>query len=191
MRLTSLLLAQSVAAAALFAASPVGTVTSSENFVLSGSEIAVSGVPSWPVLAGDQLQTRGASAMLRLADGSRVVVNRNSRVSLEQVGSATKVKLISGSLRYSLKRESTLEIIANHVSSRSSGTSEGTMWMDGTQGLFAAANAITSNAYIPVPIFRPGPLNLPSPGQLTNGNNPPGVTNPGTGSLLPWLSARP
>lgn len=189
MRLTYFLLGQSLAVAALFAASPVGSVTSSENFVLSGSEIAVSGVPSWPVVAGDQLQTRGASAMLRLSDGSRVVVNRNSRVSLEQVGSATKVKLISGSLRYSLKRESTLEIIANHVSSRTSNSPEGTVWMDGSQGLIAAA--ISPNAYIPVPIFRPGPLNLPTGGQLTNSNNPPGVTSPGTGSLLPWLSARP
>ena len=191
MRSLPLLFQSVVTMAAMFAAAPVGTVTSSENFILSGSEISVAGVPSWPLAPGDQLQTRSASAMVRLSDGSRVIVNGNSRVTLEKIGSATRIKLLSGSLRYSLKPDSTLEILANQVSSRTSPFSNGSVWMDGAQGSIAAASSVPSAVYIPAPIFRPGPLTLPTVNQLPGSTNPPGTTSPGTGSLLPWLSARP
>ena len=180
-----------VAGAAL-AAPPVGTVTSSENFRLSGSEVSVAGVPSWPVLAGDVVQTGSGSAMLRFADGSRVVLNGNSRVALEQAGSATRVKLLSGSLKYFSSKNSLLEVVANQVSSRTAAYSNGSVWMDGGTGLIASADAIANaGGFVPAPIFRPGPLNLPSGNQLPNSLNPPTTTGPGGGSLVPWLSARP
>ena len=191
MRFSVLMLSPLLATMAVFASAPVGSVTSSENFRLSGSEISVNGVPSWPVVAGDQLQTRGSAAMLRLNDGSRIIVGRNSRVSLEQIGSATKIKLISGSLRYSLKRDSVFEVIVNQLSSRTAAYTSGNAWLDGGQGIIAAATSVAADTYIPAPIFRPGPLNLPSGNQLGNSTAPPNTTNPGSGSLLPWLSARP
>ena len=185
----SFVLTAFVAAGTLFAAPPIGTVTSSENFRLSGSEVSVAGVPSWPVLSGDELQTGAASAMIRFADGSRVIVNGNSRVSLDQTGSATRVKLLSGSLKYTSSKNSLLEVVANQMSSRTSSVSSGTAWIDGTNGLIAAASPIAGA--IPAPIFRPGPLNLPTGNQLPNSTNPPNQNSPGAGSLTPFLSARP
>jgi hypothetical protein len=176
----------------VFAGSPVGSVTSSDNFQLSGSEVSVAGVPSWPLLAGDEIQTRTGSAMVRLADGSRVVVGSNSRVAFERsAGSATRVKLLSGSLKYSSGKDSLLEIVANNVSSRTAAITDGTVWTNGSTGFIAAASPLAGATFVPAPIFRPGPLNLPSANQLPNSTAPPNVSNPGAGSLTPWLSARP
>jgi hypothetical protein len=134
--------------------------------------------------------------MLRLSDGSRVVINRNSRVTLEQVGSATRVKLISGSLRYSAKHDSMLEIIANQVSAHVGAYASGTAFLDGTKGIIAAdVTPANPSTYVPATVFTPGPLTLPTLTQLTTTTTtpppPPPIITPGTGIILPFLSARP
>lgn len=50
-------------AAYAVAAQPVASVTSSSSFDLHGNRVNVAGVPSWPVMAGDDI-TAGASSLV-------------------------------------------------------------------------------------------------------------------------------
>ena len=52
------------------AASPVGTVSSREPFVLQGVTVPVVGSTSWPAMEGDVIETKTAPAEVRLKDGT-------------------------------------------------------------------------------------------------------------------------
>ena len=62
------------------AASPVGTVSSREPFVLQGVTVPVVGSTSWPAMEGDVIETKTASAEIRLKDGTRIFVPQGARV---------------------------------------------------------------------------------------------------------------
>jgi len=80
------------------AAAPVGAVSSSSAFDLRGSEVKVDGVPSWPVLAGDVIATKVAPATILFKDGSRVILESNSKARVESTGDGLSVRLLDGDM---------------------------------------------------------------------------------------------
>jgi FecR-like protein len=93
-----------------FAASPVGTISSSSPFLLRGASVPVAGVPSWPVAAGDEFATDVGPATLNLRDGSRVTLGKNSRAKLEAEGDGVALRLLSGAMLVVTSPKSTLRV---------------------------------------------------------------------------------
>jgi hypothetical protein len=89
---------------------PVGSVSSSSPFELRGNRIAVAGVPSWPVAAGDEIATDASAATIRFRDGSEATLDKYSRAKIEQDGSNLVLQLKGGSLQYTVAKGSVLHI---------------------------------------------------------------------------------
>jgi len=89
-------------AACMWAASPLGSVSSAQPFDLNGANVPVAGVPTWPVAAGDVIATHSAPATIKFCDGSRVVLAENSRARLEGKAGKSVFRLLQGSGEYGL-----------------------------------------------------------------------------------------
>lgn len=85
------------------AAHPVGSIYSSEPFRLRGVTVPASGVPSWPLVAGDDIATGGSGAVVILRDGSRVTLASHSRVTLETRDTRVRLRLRQGAMTFRLK----------------------------------------------------------------------------------------
>jgi hypothetical protein len=110
-----LLLAVLLIAAAALAASgdqPLATITSAEAIELRGIRVPVEGVPAWPLVAGDELATTTSAAAISFSDGTRVVLDKNSRVKIERVDKQPVLRLVSGSLSYQAGDKPRMEIFA-------------------------------------------------------------------------------
>lgn len=94
------------------AGAPLATITSGSSFELSGVNVPVASVPSWPLVAGDEVATTTQPAVLLFQDRSRVTLDKNSRAKLEQDGKQTRLRLLRGALKYSLAPASALRIFA-------------------------------------------------------------------------------
>jgi len=81
------------------AAAPVASVTSSTAFDLHGNHVNVDGVPSWPVMAGDDIATQSGQAVIQLRDGSRVELLGNSHAQVESKDGSLLLRLLSGAMR--------------------------------------------------------------------------------------------
>lgn len=92
------------------AAGPVGTVSSKDAFRLRGKTVPAAGVPSWPVMAGDELATEQGPATLQFKDGSRVVLGKSSKARLEEAEGSLILKLIDGSMKYSMSAKSAIRL---------------------------------------------------------------------------------
>ena len=97
-----------VAALIATAGAPVATVTSGSTFTLSGTRIAPEGVPSWPVMAGDEIGTGASAAVVTFRDHTRVTVEPNSRLRIEQVKGKLVARVMTGTVE--VKRKSSSEI---------------------------------------------------------------------------------
>ena len=93
-RLLKLLPLLAVAVTIVVAASPVGTVTSTGAVTVSGESLLAKGVPSWPVVIGDEIVTdKGGAAVLSSAE-ARVEIREGSEVRLGE----DHVRLESGAV---------------------------------------------------------------------------------------------
>lgn len=121
-----------------WAAAPVATVSSGEDFSLKGAPAPVAGVPSYPVMLGDEIQAGKASATLRFKDGSKVTLAPHSRARIEDTGSQVAVRLISGGGGYSFSQGSSLLLFAGSKAVPTPGNS-GQFALQATSGGGAAA----------------------------------------------------
>jgi hypothetical protein len=91
---------------------PLGSVSSKGPVVLSGTTLDVSEIPSWPIMVGDVIQTSSVPAIVMLDDGSRLLIDASSEITLtKQAGKMTLV-VGAGKVTYSLSRSSTFVLMA-------------------------------------------------------------------------------
>ena len=83
----------------VYAAQPIASITSASSFELRGHIVNVDGVPTWPLTAGDQITAGKDAATIELRDGSRVFLQKDSRLRLESKDDTILLHLMSGSLR--------------------------------------------------------------------------------------------
>jgi ferric-dicitrate binding protein FerR (iron transport regulator) len=93
-----------------FAAEPVATVTSSGTFTLRGVTVKPEGVPYWPLVAGDYVQTNTTPIAIQFHDGSRVTLAQNSQATVESKNGKLAFRLSSGSMQFKLASHSTLAL---------------------------------------------------------------------------------
>lgn len=97
----------------LSAASPVATVTSGTPFQLRGAPVNPNGVPSWPVMAGDEIKTENGDATIRFFDGSQITLGARSQARVEQVDNSAVFRLLQGDVDVRPAAKSTLQVFNN------------------------------------------------------------------------------
>ena len=95
------------------AAPPVAKVLSSGRFSLRGADVQTGGVPSWPVMSGDEIATSSSAATVQFADGSKVNITPNSRAKVEAGSNGLVFRLLSGGGDFTLTRNSAVKIYNN------------------------------------------------------------------------------
>jgi hypothetical protein len=78
------------------AAEPVGKITSADSFQLRGQTVNVAGVPTWSVLAGDEIVAGAGSLMVVFNDGSKAVIAAKSRAKVEKKSDQVEFRLVDG-----------------------------------------------------------------------------------------------
>ena len=107
----------------MFAADTVAKITSSGPFQLRGVSVKTDGVPSWPMLAGDDIQTAATPASIQFSDSSRVVLGENSRAELQANNGKLVLRLVRGSMQFKIAHRSSLTLLSNNTPVKgSSGT---------------------------------------------------------------------
>jgi hypothetical protein len=96
------LVALPLLAVSLWAASPLGSISSAQPFDLNGSSVPVAGVHSWPIAAGDVIVTHSAPATVTFRGGSQVILEPNSELKIEFKDKKPIVRLLHGSGKYFL-----------------------------------------------------------------------------------------
>jgi hypothetical protein len=94
-----------------FAASPVGTLTSSGVVQVNGKGLPNTGAPNWPIASGDEVFVVSGSAVIALAGGERVTLPANSRIALKVCDSCV-LQLFAGSAGYAVPQGSKFQICA-------------------------------------------------------------------------------
>jgi hypothetical protein len=77
--------------------------TSGQPFFLRGEPVNPSGVPSWPVMAGDESVAGSGPVTLTFNEGSRVALAPGARAIVEMARGKSVMRLISGEAAYDLK----------------------------------------------------------------------------------------
>jgi hypothetical protein len=91
----------------------IATVTSSAKFQLRGAVITPgTGVPNWPVLAGDTIKSGTELTVVTFTDGSVLALNPGSVATVDLMADTPVFRLLSGSAAYSLKSATSVELLA-------------------------------------------------------------------------------
>lgn len=93
-----------------FASAPVANVSSAEPLNIDGHSMFMPGVPSFPVVVGDQIATSTGPAIMSFSDGSRLTLAPQSRVKIIGSNAKPTVVLTAGNLEYRLAAGSALTL---------------------------------------------------------------------------------
>jgi hypothetical protein len=123
------------------AAQPVARISSSESFTVAGTKVPIEGVPSWPVVAGDEVVVGNATAVVTFADGSRVRLGTKARAKLEGSAQNPALRLVDGVMAYTFSRKPSLQLFA--AANAVTGTTRGTAFAgSGTETQAAALRGL-------------------------------------------------
>lgn len=135
MRKASVMACMMLAAVTAWAQNQVATVTSSAPFTLRGATVTPGqGVPTWPVLSGDDLKAGNALTIVTFPDGSVLTLSPGSEAKIDFVNGKPEFQLLSGTATYSLKSTSAVELMAGNQTVVPKGLT-GTLTAGGHSGL--------------------------------------------------------
>lgn len=89
----------------------IATVTGGKSVKINGAEIAAQGVPSLPLVSGDEVSTAAEPAVITLTDGSSFTLDRNSTAKVTNCG-ATTVEILQGTATYRFSAGSSAQLCA-------------------------------------------------------------------------------
>lgn len=113
MRIVAILVALSVGMAGVaIGQQSVATATSSATFQLKGAPVNPSGVPNWPVNAGDEVVAGTAPVTLTFADGSKISLAPGSKCVVGMEGGKPTFRLTGGEALYDLKTTGGVKLYA-------------------------------------------------------------------------------
>jgi ferric-dicitrate binding protein FerR (iron transport regulator) len=114
MRAIQLTIAISVLLVGVNAAETVANITSSGTFALRGVPVKTQGIPSWPMVLGDELATDKSVASIRFVDGSVVTLAQNSKAQVTKKDGKLTLRLVNGSMQFKLAEGSGLVLTNNN-----------------------------------------------------------------------------
>ncbi len=130
-----------ILALGLAGAPPVGTVSSAESFRISGAAVPVTGVPNWPLAAGDQLVMGNAPGRVRFQDGTQLLVLPKTKLEIGAEGSRMRVTVREGGVEYRFANNSNVELSALTHRVSAGESQEGRLWLANGDSYWHAANA--------------------------------------------------
>ena len=120
-----------------FAAEQIGIVTASGDFELAGTQVPQSAARSVPLTNGDKVVTTTSAVAIMLEDGSRIVVDQNSALTLQLLGEEMLLCLEAGAMRFSAAEGSRLVVCALARRIEIQAHSEGTVSIEGPEEVLA------------------------------------------------------
>lgn len=90
----------------------VASATSSQAFTLNGEQVNPRGVPTWPVMAGNEIVAGSAPVTLTFSDGSRISLSPGAKAKVEVVEGKIVFRLLSGEAAYDLKQLDSITLVA-------------------------------------------------------------------------------
>jgi hypothetical protein len=110
---------------------PIGSVSSRGAVRVSGTTLDIAEVRSWPIVAGDVIQTQAAPATILFDGGTRLTVDASSAVTLT-VRDADKliVTLGAGAITYNVSKHSSLSVQAGKQTMVLQAGASGTIALD-------------------------------------------------------------
>lgn len=126
-----------VATASLFISvaesKPIGSVSSRGAVQVAGTILDIAEVPSWPIVAGDVIQTRTEPATILLDDGTRLVLEPSSTVTLTVTEPPGKllVTLAAGGVTYNVSKNSSVTLLVGKQRTLLEAGASGTATIDG------------------------------------------------------------
>jgi hypothetical protein len=113
MRRVSAVALMSLIAAVASAQNQVATVTSSAPFSLRGAAVTPGqGVPTWPILPGDELKAGNALTIVAFLDGSVLTLSPGSDAKIDFANGRPVFQLLCGKADHVLKSASAVELMA-------------------------------------------------------------------------------
>jgi hypothetical protein len=115
MRRVSAVALMLLAAAVASAQNQVATVTSSAPFTLRGATVMPGqGVPTWPILPGDELKAGNALTIVSFPDGSVLTLSPGSDAKIDFANGKPVFQLLCGKADHVLKSASAVELMAGN-----------------------------------------------------------------------------
>jgi hypothetical protein len=106
-------LALTLASATLAQPASIATVTASGPFTLRGAAVNPEGVPSWPVMSGDEIASQSVPVTINFPDGSRIVLSPNSRARVQTGPDGRPTfQLLAGEALYDLRQLDAVRLLA-------------------------------------------------------------------------------
>jgi hypothetical protein len=104
-----------LAAAVASAQNQVATVTSSAPFTLRGATVTPGqGVPTWPILPGDELKAGSALTIVSFPDGSVLTLSPGADAKIDVANGKPMFQLLCGKANHVLKSASAVELMAGN-----------------------------------------------------------------------------
>ena len=101
-------------AGVLAAQQQVATVNSTAPFQLRSAGVTTGqGVPSFPVMPGDDVKAGSAATALTFQDGSTVTLNPGAEVTVSLTSTKPTVTVLAGSISYAFTSANSVELIVN------------------------------------------------------------------------------
>jgi ferric-dicitrate binding protein FerR (iron transport regulator) len=125
---------------AAFGATPLGSITASGSFDLSGVSVPAVAARSLPVVSGDEVKTADATAILLLEDRSRVTVGKQAQLRIERSGPSIRLLLARGGIRFHTGPSPRLQILATGHLLTPEVQSEGVVTAEGSDKGSASAD---------------------------------------------------
>jgi hypothetical protein len=183
-----------------YSGSPIAKISSAKPFRLSGQSIPVAGIPSWPLVAGDEVAMGESPGSIEFKDGSRLFLYPNSRLKLAAANGRTEARLQQGAVAYKFTRDSAVDIGALAHRTVPQGTLEGKIavvdaaayWNPAEQAFYALGPGSVRRQAAGTPSdpanMNPNPYNLDQipgyRGYEPPWGNPP-YTPPGPAPIVP------
>jgi hypothetical protein len=106
-------LAVTLASVALAQPASIATVTASGPFTLRGAAVNPEGVPSWPIMSGDEIAAQAVPVTVTFPDGSRIVLSPNSRARVQAGPDGRPTfQLLAGEALYDLRQLDAVRLLA-------------------------------------------------------------------------------
>ncbi len=121
------------------AANQLGTITASGPFKFRGVSVPATAAQSLPLVSGDDVETGSATAIILLQDGSRVTIDKNSKLKIQREHDEIVLCLDQGALQFNVVAGSRLTICALGRPVQVRAPSEGTVSVESAETVRAVA----------------------------------------------------
>jgi hypothetical protein len=115
---------------ALPANPPIANVSTSQGVWINKVKHAGKGIPSWPLVQGDEIRTGSEEAVVSAPDGSRYVLAKNARVRVFHCSAGFVLQVLEGEVEYKIAPGAKVELCSLGHPIQPAESTEGSVTVD-------------------------------------------------------------